>query len=130
MKKSKFQFASPVMLELEFLTNGGFSPGDEVVDIETQVSSRHIIDGENAATVQLLIEIGEKSENCPFFLRTVYQANFTWDKDSLDDKVVDRLLKQNAVLLLLSFARPAIATITNFSEYAPYNIPYIDLTDG
>jgi len=118
------------MLELEFSTNNDFEPVEESsVDLGIQVSSRHSPIIENSALVQLHIQIGEKNEKYPFFLNTIYQAEFCWDSDAVDGEMAEKLLSKNAVLLLMSYARPAISTITNFSKFASFDIPFMDLTN-
>ena len=54
-------------------------------------------------------------------------SGFTWN--DLDDEMVDTLLRQNAPALLLSYARPIIASITNASKFPTYNIPFFDFSE-
>ena len=44
------------------------------------------------------------------------------------DEQIDNLLRKNAPALLLSYARPLIASITNASKFPTYNIPFLDFS--
>ena len=57
-----------------------------------------------------------------------FTANFRWS-EALDEQRRDSLLKQNAPALLVSYARPIIAMITNASRFPAFNIPFINFTE-
>jgi len=130
MSASAFQFSEPKMREVTFTVNDAFIAARNEVEINTNIENRQeYADNGSEAMVQMRIEIGEKEGASPFYLSIVYQSEFRWKPDTFNKEQIDTFLQKNAVLLLLSYARPAIAAITNFSKFPSYNIPYIDLTN-
>ena len=84
---------------------------------------------EKEAVVELNIIIGAKENNeAPFYVDMVMGAIFKWD-DSYDENTVKDLLSINAPALLLGYARPIIATITNMSPFPAYNLPFYNFTE-
>ena len=127
---SLFQFTNPILTDLEIHLNEGFNgENNEKVGIRTNMSV-HILKKENMkeATVSLTVEIGERVDNVPFYIKTKEKADFKWD-ESLDDDMIERLLNQNAPSLLLSYLRPIVAQVTNASKYGVYNIPFVNFTN-
>lgn len=79
----------------------------------------------NEARVTLTLILGERSTQAPFYIKAVETAMFKWNEE-LDANVLDKLLRQNAPSLLLSYVRPIITQITAASPVDAYNIPYIN----
>lgn len=127
--ESAFQFTNPTLMELILSLNSGFdSASNKEVQIKFSLSINVERDKDKSeAVVSLLIEIGEQNDSSPFWIKAEERANFRWE-DDLDDKIIERLLKQNAPSLLLAYLRPVIAQVTMASPYGVYNIPFINFT--
>ena len=80
------------------------------------------------AVVELQLKIGGKAKEAPFMISVVMGAMFRWEEGDFSEEAIDKLLHRNAVSLLLSYARPIIATVTSQSRFPTYDLPYIDLT--
>ena len=130
MNKSSFQFTNPILTDLEMHLNDGFDGGrTKTVEIGTKLSfENNKDDSKNRATVSLQVEVGELNDDLPFYIKLNEQAEFIWD-DGISEEMLDRLLRQNAPSLLLSYVRPIIAQITNDSKYGAYNLPFFNFTD-
>ena len=126
--ESSFQFTNPVLTRLDFCSNAGFeSSGNTEVQIQTKMSVSVSRDEEkDEASVELTVEIGEKSDAVPYWIVATEKANFKWA--DVSDSMRDRLLNQNAPSLLLAYLRPILAQITNSSQYGIYNIPFMNFT--
>lgn len=130
--KSIFQFSNPALLRLDFKINNNFCSNDgEEIKLKLAVETR-INREENAeeALVVLCVTIGEKTEKVPFYVYAEESANFKWRREAYDEEAVDRLLKQNAPALLLSYLRPIIANITVASPYSAYDIPFMNFRES
>lgn len=127
--ESAFQFTDPSLSNLEFVINEEFdSRENEKVKIQTSISVEVKRNKkENKAIVSLMVEIGNKSKNMPFWIKAIEQANFKWS-ENIDEANCECLLNQNAPSLLLSYLRPIIAQITLASQYGAYHIPFINFT--
>lgn len=124
---SPFQFTTPVLSYLVFEQNEDFKiqPDKEV---QTQIKMGVAVKKSNVspeAAVSLTVEIGEKDEDSPFYIRAVESGNFRWGNE-LNNELVKRLLDQNAPTLLLSYLRPIIVQITAASPYGLQNIPFVN----
>lgn len=126
MKESSFQFKNPSLSSMKFHENKYFSlkNGNEI-EIQTHISVSNSRIASNKAIVKLQIVLGEENSTAPFYLETIFMAEFNWEHD-LTEKDVTGLLDQNAPALLLSYARPIISLITNASHFPAYNIPFIN----
>ena len=127
---SLFQFTNPILTDLEIHLNEGFNgENNDKVEIETNISVNIFREeNTNKATVSLTVEIGERVDNAPFYIKTKEKADFKWD-ESLNDDMIEKLLNQNAPSLLLSYLRPIVAQVTNASKYGVYNIPFVNFTN-
>ena len=126
MKVSKFQFTDPYMEEMVFQGSGEKLAGKDVPlsnTINVQVKKD---EKKHKASVRLIIKTDAGTDGELFKLVVKMASQFRW-KD-LDDEKVDILLHQNAPALLLSYARPIIAGITNASRFPTYNIPFLDFS--
>ena len=129
MEASKFQFSQPRLLELSYQENRGFKSDSDTVEMPIEIRPTvHYNTKDTKAAVELQMKIGDKSEEAPFIISITMGAKFRWDKGGFSEEVIDNLLRKNAVSLLLSYARPIIATITSQSRFPTYDLPYIDLT--
>ena len=84
---------------------------------------------ENSAVVVLNLLIGKKDDSSPFFIEAEEAALFRWNPEKVDAEHSEKLLKQNAPALLLSYLRPTISLITSASPYAAYDIPFMNFTE-
>ena len=130
MKTSEFQFSNPTLSELQFYVNDSYSSDAQEIslDLGINVAQKRICETE--ATVELTLEIGEKSDTIPFYLRAVEGATFKWESDAFAEaKDVEKFLNINAPALLLSYLRPIVSNVTMTSKYPGYNIPFINFND-
>ena len=128
--ESAFQFTNPSLREVEFSVNDGFNNQKEQkikIPMHLSVNVKKAED-KNEASVDLLCEVGGKSEEYPFWIRAKEQANFRWE-DDVNNETADQLLNINAPALLLSYLRPIVSQITSASQYGSYDIPFFNFTD-
>lgn len=130
MKESSLKFTSPSITHLVFDINSEFKEKDAVSITNTfnvEVSKGK---DESAAVVQLNIIVGDKdfSKDVPFYFNITIGAMFSWD-DVYDDETLQTLLSKNAPALLLGYARPIIANITESSPIPAYHIPFYNFTE-
>ena len=78
--------------------------------------------------VQLNKEGNDEREDACFVAEITMQSIFSWSEE-MDQKEVEFLLEKNAPALLLSYARPIIASITASSPLATFNIPFINMNE-
>ena len=125
--ESAFQFTNPALMDLSFCINENFdNKNNSEVQIGMKISIKVFKSNKpNEASVHLTVEIGEKDERIPFWIKGTEAADFKWEEE-IDDSMSERLLKQNAPSLLLSYLRPIIAQVTAASSYGIYNIPFIN----
>ena len=74
-KESAFQFTNPVLKYLEFQLSEVFSvqPDKETVSVQTKLGlSIKKDDVLPEAIVDLSFELGEKNDNCPFYVHAIY----------------------------------------------------------
>lgn len=130
MKESSLKFTNPSITHLVFDINSEFKEKDSVSITNTfnvEVSKGK---DESAAVVQLNIIVGDKdfSKDVPFYFNITIGAMFSWD-DVYDDETLQTLLSKNAPALLLGYARPIIANITESSPIPAYHIPFYNFTE-
>lgn len=116
--ESAFQFTNPALSGLEFWINKNFN-GEKDTKIQIRMNMSVKVakkENLNEAIVELDVEIGEKNDDIPFYIKAIEGANFRWN-DELDDNMIDKLLNQNAPSLLLSYLRPIVAQVTSASKY-------------
>lgn len=129
MKKSKFQFSNPNLINLVFEVNPSF---DEKLFESLKLESHTKIikmQGQNKANVEMCMNIGGMKKEYPFVINIIMASDFMWD-DELEEVLVDRLLKANATSLILSYMRPIISNITNNSKYPVFNLPFLDMQNN
>lgn len=128
MNKSKFQSEMPLLKELNYKINE-FDRSIKQIDIENSFSINiQRVKNETSAIVSLTIKIGTNDSKSPFYINGTISSKFHWLEDAYDDDTIDILLKTNAPSFLLSYFRPIISNLTNYSHYPPYNIPLIDFS--
>lgn len=126
VKKSGFQFSNPEVEELLFRKNKGFEKGKYAgLPIEYNVECSDIEN--NTATLSLELQVGHEGDDTPFYLKLVISSEFFWDEEA--ESRSKALLKQNAVTLLMGYARPLIAHLTVEAGYKPLNLPFVDLRE-
>ena len=131
MTNSDFQFSNPHLVEIHYHENHDFefdsSKGSLDVPIHIESEEKRS-DTSPVAEVQLHVQVGSESKDLPFYVSLIMAADFKWNVDTYQDEHINNLLSQNAPALLLGYARPIIASITNSSGFPAYNIPYINFT--
>ncbi len=129
MKESAFQFTTPCLVSLDYVTNDDFDK-EKNGNLKFEIKSNTKIDRSktetNQAYVELTIEIGEKSNVSPFYIKITEAAKFKWEEHDTKEEFIDELLNTNACALLVSYMRPIIANITNSSKYPAYNLPFMN----
>lgn len=126
---SAFQFSNPALLKLTFELNDGFNNNGEIeIEIKNDVE---ISPGpeKDSSIVVLKLTIGKKDDSAPFYIYAEECAAFRWDSKVIDDLHKEKLLKQNAPALLLSYLRPTISVITSASPFDAYDIPFMNFTE-
>lgn len=128
--ESAFQFTNPALVSMEYVINDSFeNEQNKEVSIQMNINvSTNSNREKNEASVVLKLEIGAKDSSVPFYICARESAGFRWE-NSLDEELVNKLLKQNAPSLLLSYLRPIIAQITAASPFDTYNIPFVNFTN-
>ena len=117
------------MRKAVFQVNEGFQNEDGGIEMPASISTRRWVDDDaSTAYVEREVLVGEKTKKYPFYAAVSYGADFRWKPGTFDGERLERLLSQNAPALLLGYVRVAIATLTNFSPYPSYNLPFVDLT--
>ncbi len=124
--ESSFQFKAPVLESIEFMVNDLFNVKDfegfDSVDSDLKISKNN-----NHAKVEMYLEIGEKTELYPFYVRITMSSEFRWIDSS--EEQIEGYLNVNAPALLLSYMRPIVANITNSSKYEVLNLPFINFSE-
>ena len=125
---SEFQFTNPILSKIEFLYNKEFNAWGDEVPIKMELSVK-VSKGEdkNKAIVSLVCELGEKNNLSPFWLLAEEEATFKWE-EAIEQVIVEKLLKQNAPSLLLSYLRPIVVQVTQASPCGAYNIPFMNFS--
>ena len=128
MKQSKLQFSDPSVEHIVFDINHNFEVTTEPIQVENNYQTSVKKDAsERTAFVELPITIGNK-ETAPFYVELKIAALFFWDKSL--DVYADQLLATNAPAMLMGYARPIVAFVTNQSKFPVYNLPFCDFTDN
>lgn len=125
-KTSGFQFTNPKIKNMFFQVNENFNSGKYegmpiVYDIT--VSDKK----EESASVALQINVGIKDGDTPFYLELVNWAEFRWTNEV--GEYSEKLLRQNAVVLLMSYARPIIAHMVGDAGFKPFNLPFLNVKE-
>lgn len=126
---SEFQFSNPSLLNLSFGLNDGFVNSENTnIEIKSEVE---IGSGpeDNSAVVILKLTIGKEDVSAPFYIYAEEGAAFRWNAEKIDEQHQEKLLKQNAPALLLSYLRPTISVITAASPFNAYDIPFMNFTE-
>lgn len=127
--ESPFQFTTPVLSYFVFEPNEDFAIQSDQ-EIQTPIKMGVSVkknDKTPEATVELTVEIGDREDKSPFYIRAVERGNFRWGNE-FNDEMVKRLLDQNAPSLLLSYLRPVIVQVTTASQYGLQNIPFVNFS--
>lgn len=129
MKESNLRFSNPIIKKLDYKVNANNKQEDKYSISNSFSINVNKNSKQNEAFVELNICIGDESKLEPFTITMSILAKFVWD-DVYDEKTVNDLLTINAPSLLLGYARPIIATITNMSPYPTYNIPFYNFMEN
>ncbi|WP_317366380.1 protein-export chaperone SecB [uncultured Tyzzerella sp.] len=134
MKKSEFQFKNPTLLKLDYRVNFENIKDNFEVEIKNKMDVEIISNNDNISSpcaVKLSISVNpEKNKDDLFNLDLDIVALFEWDQKSISNDDAKKLLNINSPALLLSYARPIIANITQQSGLPPYNIPFVNFTEN
>lgn len=129
MRKSNFQFINPYLVECEYRINEEFTGEEENVEMHNEFNidvQQH--QSENRAIVKLRLRTNYNEPEKPFQIGVTVASEFEWE-DGVDEKTLKIFLNQNAPALLLGYMRPIVANITNSSQFAAYNLPFLNFTD-
>ena len=129
----KFQYTNPRLIGVEFNVdesyNGKFDPNQNL-KIHTSVRSKKNDSMEkefNYSHVVMSAVLGGKESTSQFFLEVKMAGDYRWSGDFDEDKI-DKLLRQNGSVLLLSYIRPLVASLTLQAGIGPINIPFLDFS--
>lgn len=67
-------------------------------------------------------------DKSPFLIEGIMSAEFSW-KDEIPKDMVEKLLKNNTNILLISYFRPVIANLTVQAGFPPFHLPFININD-
>ena len=123
VKNSEFQFSNPELTDLTFHINDSFNMPDSV-NVPQRLTANMFADGDKSAIVKMTLRIGDETEEMPFYIEISMQSSFIW-QDSIDFEKAKALIHNNGVAMLISYARPIIASITNSSRFPAYNLPFL-----
>lgn len=130
MKTSDFQFSTPILAEIEFCINNAYSADNEEIDVSIKMLVNKERVEEHKAIVELTVEIGEKDDSAPFYIKATEGAFFRWKENAFNgEQDIDALLDINAPALLVSYLRPIVSGITAASKFPSYNIPFINFSE-
>lgn len=131
MEYSNISFTNPVVTETEFVDNVNFKNESESIEMETKISRNFQYDKENKSivNVEMTVEIGEKTNKVPFYIKVKMSANFKWESDEVGENQRSSFEKVNAPALLIGYIRPVVSYLTSLSKYPAYHIPFINFTD-
>ena len=128
LKKSGFQFTDPHVQDLEFHVNEEFDESKfEGFQIGSEVSNA-VIEADRRAFVRLKLTIGQPGETAPFVCTIVMMAKFEVEEPVASDFFED-LISVNAPALLMSYARPIIALITDQGGFPSFHLPFMNFTE-
>jgi len=129
MVQSKLSFTNPIIKKLDYCINLKCQCSkDEQINITNSFKVNvQRVENKNEALVELNIVIGDEPST-PFYIDMIVCAVFKWE-DSYEEKTVIDLLSINAPALLLGYARPMVAAITNMSPFPVYNLPFYNFTE-
>lgn len=127
MKPSKFQFKRPTIVEVIYKSNDNFiSEQNKSINIAYKAKYKKF---ENScAQIKVTLNIGEESDQVPFFISITMEAVFKWD-ESMKPEEVKSLLNMNGPALIVGYARPVISMITMNTKYPPLDLPFLDLSE-
>lgn len=123
IKPSGFQFSNPDIKKLLFQANDQFDES-QYEGIGVSYSINVSMGKKESAIVKLQVIVGESNCKTPFYIELDICSDFRWTSDM--EGITEKLLKQNAVTLLMSYARPVIAHITGDAGFRPFNLPFVD----
>ena len=125
-KTSGFQFSNPKMKKLVFQINENYDSSKyEGMPVSYEIG---IVDqAEESAIVELQVVVGILDGATPFYVELTNCAEFRWTNDI--EEFSEKLLKHNAAILLMSYARPVIAHIVGDAGFKPFNLPFLDMRE-
>ena len=128
MWENQLQFSNPSISHIIFNVNREFKTIMDPIKMENnyQTSVEKSL-SDRKAVVELFIKIGDR-ELAPFYMELKMGAVFNWT-EGLDESI-DSLLATKAPNLLMSYARPVVASITNQSKFPVYNLPFCDFSQN
>lgn len=129
MKESPFKFSNPFVTKFIMYVNAKYDSETDPftgASLETNISRNK---DENEAFVELHIMIGDDKfeKNAPYYIDMSIVAKFYWE-DVFDTETIQKLLTINAPSLLIGYARPIVATMTNSGPYPSCNLPFYNFT--
>lgn len=131
MEYSDISFSNPVVTETEFVENTNFKSESKSIEIGTNIRKDIRYDKENKSVfdVEMTVEVGEKTNKSPFYIKVKMSAQFRLEKDGVSEDQRSLFEKVNAPALLIGYIRPVVSYLTSLSRYPVYHIPFINFTD-
>lgn len=126
IKNSEFQFARPIVTELKFQLNKDYIPTEETkyhFNIKSKINKAQ--DNHAIVEVTWFTTIKDGSINPKYEISITMASNFSWNEHVSED-TLEKMLKYNAVSLLLGYIRPVVSTVTS-NSVEPLDIPFINL---
>ena len=130
MKQSFINFKKPIILNLSCKVKDSIKLEDLDYDSESKpcLKFRTSIKkhkSESEAIVALSFDFNEETK--PFVIHITMGTKVKWGKGVSDD-IVEQILKSNVPTLLLSYIRPLVSQITNYSQFGSLEIPFCDFS--
>lgn len=134
MKEISFKFNEPTLLKLDYKLNYENSSKENFkVNLKNEFELDILTENKKLSSpcgVKLCIKISSEEEKESLFnIYLEILSIFEWDNDIIDDEEVKKRLNSTAPELLLSYARPIIANLTQQSGLPSYHIPFINFNE-
>ena len=95
LKESGFQFLNPRIKYTEFIVNDDFDSSlYKGIDVSCKKEEKRL--ESNSAQVDLIVTIGSKAKEAPFFINIRISSLFEW-KYGMSENNVEKLLNQNSI---------------------------------
>ncbi len=129
MKQSSFAFSKPIIENLTYSLKQDCDITKNVgqqfpIEVGTDVGLMEAI---CEAVVKITLKIN--NDNFPYDITLVMSTKVKWE-DDVSKEMLESILNKNIPATLLSYARPIISLITSYSNYKPFDLPFLDLRNS
>lgn len=126
MKQSSFSFTKPIIENLTYSMKQDCDitkmAGQQFpIEIGTDVGLMEAI---CEAVVKITLKVN--NDTFPYDIVLVMSTKVKWEED-VSKEMLESILNKNIPATLLSYARPIISLITSYSNYKPFDLPFLDL---